>query len=479
MILIPSTDKKGIAAIGVMVVIAVLVVAVTITVPIFLQTRPVDRNNITRGKIRKIKHAIVGDRQKYIEKSRTSFGFVGDLGVLPNTLSELRQQGTYPSIAQSQNLWFGWHGPYLTRDADLIDAWGNPIRYTEIDGDSINRDDPDNLDWPVKLWSHGEDGLPNTDDDVYDPGNSDFTIDESEVRAFVAGTFTNRLGDPIPQDLVTVYFPNGTAALDNVIITTGTHEPGKTAYNSEFDMVSDPAKQKIPIGTRYFLTQDENLPKLVTLNGVGTSNVHFVAAEEVTLYEHDFSNKDNLTFLGGGAGAWKTGNDGDGDYLAYQGNAQEGDVVIAFGNPAWTDYRVEMEVSIADSNKIDGFGIDYRANYSGNPTPDSGYRFTYYPEPLSYFTIKRLPTDFVPPEPNYGGYDFGYFKFTVTVQTNLTTIAHTIKIEKRIAGVLVTQTTVSISENRTADSVLSGQVGIMAFGQLQSIRLHHVTVSPL
>lgn len=479
MIFKPWTDKKGIAAIEVMVVIAVLVAAVTIAVPIFLQTRPVDRVNITREKIRKIKHAIVGDRQKYIEKSRTSFGFVGDLGVLPNTLSELRQQGAYPSIAQSQNIWFGWHGPYLTRDADLVDAWGNPVRYTDNNGNLINRDDPDNIIWPIRLWSDGEDGIRDTDDDVYDAGNHDFQITEGEVRSYVEGTFTNRLGDPIPQDRVTVYFPNGTAVLDNVIITTGTHEPGKTAYSSEFDVVSDTAKRKIPIGTRYLLTEDENLPKLVTLNGVVTSDVHFVADEEVTLYENDFSDKDGLTFLGGGGGSWKTSTDADGDYLAYQGSAAEGTRVVAFGNPAWTDYKVEVEVSIADSNKIDGFGIDYRANYSGSPTPDSGYRFTYYPEPLSYFSFKRIPTDFVPPEPNYGGYDFGYFRFTITVQTNPTTISHSLKIEKQIAGVLVTQTTVSFNENRTADSVLSGQVGLMAFGQLQSIRFHNVIVSPL
>ena len=374
----PLTGKKGIAVIEVMIVIVVLVVAVTIAVPIFLQTRPVDRTNITREKIRKIKHAIVGDRQKFIEKSRTSFGFVGDLGVLPNTLSELREQGTYPSIAQSQNIWFGWQGPYLTHQSDLFDAWGNPIRYTDDNTLPINRDDLDNLEWPVRIWSCGEDGLPNTEDDVYESGNADFQIYENEVRSFVEGTFTNRLGEPIPQDQVTVYFPNGTAFLDNVIITTGSYEPGKTAYSSKLDVVSDPNKKKIPIGTRYFLTEDEHLPKLATLNGVVTSDVHFVADTVISpptgdLYERTFYSTDKDTQAGGDnyinqiMPTWKNV---DGNYFT---DDPTGEYRAVFGRADWEDYRIEVDATLYGGR---GYGIYYRSDGATNIT---GYCFQYDP----------------------------------------------------------------------------------------------------
>lgn len=469
--------KKGIASIELIVVIAILLAGLTIAVPLFLQRVPVDRESITRKKLNVIKGAIIGDPGKIDTRTRLSFGFVGDLGVPPSRLVYLLRNAdpatgvpVYPTWQRqapggNNPLWYGWHGPYLNADADLVDGWGNAFVYSDSAGVSPLNNNPDLVTWPVIISSNGPDGIPTSGDEIT------LNIEQIEVRNFVSG---GMLARSYPHAVRTSYneqlnitFPNGTT------LSTGSVPIAAGVYDTQ------PVNLRVPIGSRYFEIVDEPFLKTAALNGAGNSIVNFYAEEDIPFYENDFSDKTGLTFLGGGGGSWKTDTDADGDYLAYQGSAAEGTRVVAFGNPAWTDYKVEVEVSIADSIKIDGFGIDYRANYSGSPTPDSGYRFTYYPEPISYFSFKRIPTDFVPPEPNYGGYDFGYFRFTITVQTNPTTISHSLKIEKQIAGVLVTQTTISFNENRTADSVLSGQVGLMAFGQLQSIRFHNVIVSPL
>lgn len=469
---------KGIMALELMVVLSVLLIGLTIAIPLFLNRSEINRNKLTYQRMVAVKQAIVGDPLKMVEKSRTSFGFVGDLGVLPDNttypafpLIDLveNRSDKYPYYQPStQNIWFGWRGPYLkipTGDeprVSILDAWGNSLQFNPTSGI-----DPSNGKTRVmEIKSTGPDTTV-TDDDII------LYIYEEDLSNYVSGDFLDAVSKTIITSYsgqLNIYYPSGTSstlAQTTVNIINGQYDTNTII--------------KIPVGHRYFETQDLQYAKIATLNGSGDSIVNFYGEEEVTWFEHDFDNEDNLTYLGkgGGGGAWKTDTDENGDYLAYQGTASEGDVVVAFGNPAWTDYKVEVEVSLSDSNKEDGFGIDYRANYSGSATPDTGYRFTYYPEPLSHFTVKRIPTDFVPPEPNYGGYGFGYFRFTVSVQTNPTTISHTIKIEKRIDDVLVTQTTISINENRTANSVLSGQVGLLAFGQLQSIRIHHVIVSPI
>jgi general secretion pathway protein G len=63
---------------------------------------------------------------------------------------------------ENERLGEKWQGPYLKRGVDLVDAWGNRLRYEPID-----RSLEDNQSGPAyKLYSVGPDGQPETDDDI-------------------------------------------------------------------------------------------------------------------------------------------------------------------------------------------------------------------------------------------------------------------------------------------------------------------------
>lgn len=122
----------------VIVVIAVLLAAVTVVAPLFLHNNPAKREYITHERILNIKKAIVGDSQKVVDRERASFGFVGDLGVLPTDLMELFVRAApRPTYSLNNNVWYGWRGPYLKPAMNdngdysaLLDGWGNLVRYS-------------------------------------------------------------------------------------------------------------------------------------------------------------------------------------------------------------------------------------------------------------------------------------------------------------------------------------------------------------
>ncbi|HHT9134705.1 MAG TPA: hypothetical protein ACFYD2_07370, partial [Candidatus Avalokitesvara rifleensis] len=77
----------------------------------------------------KIYEAIMG------EPSQRCYGYVGDMGKLPDTLTDLNTRGTQPSYTTSttNGIGMGWRGPYINVGRELgsylKDAWGNNYRY--------------------------------------------------------------------------------------------------------------------------------------------------------------------------------------------------------------------------------------------------------------------------------------------------------------------------------------------------------------
>ncbi len=92
--------------------------------------------------LEKIKLAMIGDESISINGERTNFGFQGDIGGAPTTLSDLITQGAYPvwSVSLAERVPVGWNGPYLqdtTGVADITtDSWGNSYTYDRT-GDPI------------------------------------------------------------------------------------------------------------------------------------------------------------------------------------------------------------------------------------------------------------------------------------------------------------------------------------------------------
>ncbi len=324
---------RGIAAIGVMVIIVVLAVAVTIAVPLFIQNNQVDKVNITKNKLIKIKEAIIGNPEKMVERSRASFGFVGDIGILPDNLMQLRTGSGLPPFQLQNNVWFGYRGPYLKSDSDLKDAWGNDIIYTVSSISGV---------LSIDIRSNGNPDI--ADDDIFE------SIRETDFQNYVSGKIINKVSKSIKTDYtgpMDVYYPDGTnnLALKTIQISSGV-----------FDSLNE--TEKFPIGNRYFQTQDMEYKKLVSLNGGGNSIISFFGDESNVisgeLFERTFSATDNIADNGitSARGTWASSN---GDFFA----TGKGEHRAFFGNVNWKNYRIEVDATLIEGR---GYGIYYRTN---------------------------------------------------------------------------------------------------------------------
>lgn len=94
-----------------------------------------DNESATKQQAERIYRAIFGN------PARGEFGYLGDMGRLPATLSDLVEQGSQAAFHTANGatenvggVGMGWRGPYLQSlfsTADLLkDPWGQPFSYT-------------------------------------------------------------------------------------------------------------------------------------------------------------------------------------------------------------------------------------------------------------------------------------------------------------------------------------------------------------
>ncbi len=106
--------KRGFTLIEVMVVVAIISLLIGIMTPMVYKLLENGEIAETRDKMKALKVAMVGNPQLYQNGIRTSYGFVGDNGDLPDNLSDLK---TYIMAQENYDK----------------DAWGNVISYVVHD----------------------------------------------------------------------------------------------------------------------------------------------------------------------------------------------------------------------------------------------------------------------------------------------------------------------------------------------------------
>jgi prepilin-type N-terminal cleavage/methylation domain-containing protein len=147
-------SRQGFSLIEVILVLAVLTVLAAAFAPSLLQQVVESRVDSTRSEEKAIYEAMVGRTD-----DPSSFGFVGDMGRLPTSFTELlRSDGLPPySTATVRSVGMGWNGPYLNQGqsaGDLLkDAFGRPYTGAEMG----------------RVVSAGPDGLVGTPDDIVYP----------------------------------------------------------------------------------------------------------------------------------------------------------------------------------------------------------------------------------------------------------------------------------------------------------------------
>jgi len=156
------------------VVLAILVVALA---PATLKMAAAKKTEATRQELREIHRAIVGSPR------HGHYGFLGDLGRLPDRPEALVEAGPFPpyTLDTVGRIGVGWNGPYLQRskvDA-ATDAFGNAYK--------ISRKKEGQAESP------GPDGVFDTDDDLVFPPEGFRATGSVRIELIKGGDYLVRL----------------------------------------------------------------------------------------------------------------------------------------------------------------------------------------------------------------------------------------------------------------------------------------------
>jgi len=125
---------RGVTLLELLVVLMILSIILTAAVKTWDVTLERGRAETTSRKLSQIANVIVGNPDYIVAGRRADFGFVGDVGRLPNNLQELVVFPVSPPESSR------WRGPYLrstfneSPDGFRTDGWGDSIIYS---GDSL------------------------------------------------------------------------------------------------------------------------------------------------------------------------------------------------------------------------------------------------------------------------------------------------------------------------------------------------------
>lgn len=127
--------------------ISLLGILSAIGITMFTGSVDESRYDTTVAEMRQISNALIGDINDKKGGTRSNFGYLGDLGSIPNNGTGLSALVTKPNSAASWNInntariGLGWNGPYISSGFSgqdpLKDAWGRDYIYTSGNNASI------------------------------------------------------------------------------------------------------------------------------------------------------------------------------------------------------------------------------------------------------------------------------------------------------------------------------------------------------
>lgn len=149
-----TLSNKGLSLFTMVIMIGVLGISLTVTRIFLYQQTNAHREYETRKEMKELYEAIMGN------PDMGTFGYAGDMGRLPNNLTELVDKTGQPDYAEPEDpkgIKYGWNGPYINTGRALEsykkDAWGNDYAVVGIG----------------QIRSNGLDGMADTPDDIVFP----------------------------------------------------------------------------------------------------------------------------------------------------------------------------------------------------------------------------------------------------------------------------------------------------------------------
>lgn len=167
----------------------------------------------TIQEMEELKKAIVGDPQAIQNDVRASFGYFGDMGSLPSSLTDLITKGAQSALQVNTalDMVYGWNGPYIrstfTQDSNgnLTDGFGNAYVYSttktlSADGDSVY----------ATITSYGIDGSAGGTGTAAD---INVEIFKSDLYGSVYGNIYDVNDFGMDNATVTIYYVDGSGGL--------------------------------------------------------------------------------------------------------------------------------------------------------------------------------------------------------------------------------------------------------------------------
>ncbi len=198
-----TAPTAGFTTLEMAVVIMVIAVLVSGFSTLLYSTVFEARKTSAYNQLNEIKKAIVGEARTVPpgEKSVVRHGYVGDIGNLPSSLTQLETPSTEPDYSRDAILQAGagWRGPYISPNASksFADPWGNAVVYTVAAGTSSVT----GAATVATLRSNGPDGIADTPDDHL------VEIYKAEALTRVTGFVKDAFGQTLPGITVKLVYP--------------------------------------------------------------------------------------------------------------------------------------------------------------------------------------------------------------------------------------------------------------------------------
>lgn len=131
-------NELGFTMIELLLVLSLVAIVSVVSISVVGNSIDEARFNDTTSKMQQIKAAVIGNVEQREGATRSSFGYLGDIGAIPTGAIGLSGLTTKPGGAASWSVnttvrfGLGWNGPYITSSFSanpLVDGWGNAFVY--------------------------------------------------------------------------------------------------------------------------------------------------------------------------------------------------------------------------------------------------------------------------------------------------------------------------------------------------------------
>ena len=223
--------EQGFTLIEVILVLVLIGIMAALAANIIANSLDRGRFDETWKEMNSIKMAIVGNPDLTNAGVRSDFAYVGDMGTIPTSITELLEQGAQPAWSvydTDLGTGTGWRGPYLDNKRDdsgtylaTLDGWGNAYVYNSgaIAGTG-------------QVMSYGSDGASGGSGYAADITVPETSLVTSQTQGGVAGRVTDIIGNPVRNTNVTITYPDPASKGNPTSSTVATDNGGNYVFNS-------------------------------------------------------------------------------------------------------------------------------------------------------------------------------------------------------------------------------------------------------